>query len=56
MLTGDLWGYWRTVDGLAHNALLVAHAAAVSSFGEDNAGELYVTDFGGGMVYRLMTE
>lgn len=50
--SGKIWGLeqdgdaWRRVELLATNL-------AVSSFGEDEAGELYVTDLNGG-VYRLM--
>lgn len=53
--SGNLWGYWRA-GGQAQTAQLLTGAAAISSFGEDEAGELYVTDFGGGVVYRLVAE
>lgn len=53
--SGNLWGYWRT-DGQAQTVELLTGAAAISSFGEDEAGELYVTDFGGGVVYRLVVD
>jgi glucose/arabinose dehydrogenase len=51
--SGRLWalapdgaGGWSTVE-LAQNPI------ALSSFGEDEAGELYVTDLSGGVVYRM---
>jgi glucose/arabinose dehydrogenase len=51
--SGRLWalapdgsGGWTTVE-LAQNPV------ALSSFGEDEAGELYVTDLAGGVVYRM---
>jgi hypothetical protein len=50
--SGHIWGLWRGSDGAVNNALLLPNAAAISSFGEDEAGELYVTDFGG-TVHRL---
>lgn len=53
--SGNLWGYWRT-GGQARTERFLTGAAAISSFGEDEAGELYVTDFGGGIVYRLVVE
>jgi glucose/arabinose dehydrogenase len=51
--SGHIWGLWRGNDGAFKNALLLPNAAAVSSFGEDEALELYVTDFGGA-VHRLV--
>jgi hypothetical protein len=45
-LAPDGSGGWTTVE-LAQNPI------ALSSFGEDEAGELYVTDLSGGVVYRM---
>jgi glucose/arabinose dehydrogenase len=53
--SGNLWGYWR-VGSQGQSVQLLTGAAAISSFGEDEAGELYVTDYGGGVVYRLVAE
>jgi glucose/arabinose dehydrogenase len=53
--SGNIWGYWRNNAG-PQTALVLPKAAAISSFGEDEAGELYVTDFGGGIVYRLVVQ
>ncbi len=53
--SGKIWalaqesGGWRSVE-------LFDTALSVSSFGEDEAGELYVTDLNGGGVYRLVAE
>ena len=55
--SGRIW----VVDGAAASPAtptLVRDATAspnlaISSFGEDDAGELYVTDLGGGRVYRI---
>jgi hypothetical protein len=33
--------------------LLVDTTYTISSFGQDQAGELYVVDLGGGAVYRI---
>jgi hypothetical protein len=52
--SGNLWAYWQTARGEARTELILPKAAAISSFGEDEAGELYVTDFGGGIVYQLV--
>lgn len=51
--SGNMWAYWNGTDGTAHNALVLPNAAAMSSFGEDEAGELYIADFGG-FVHRLV--
>lgn len=51
--SGNIWSYARTT-GNAQMSLALPNAAAISSFGEDEAGELYVTDFGSGVVYRLV--
>mgnify|MGYP001000201984 CR=1 FL=1 len=51
--SGNIWALWRGTDGTAHNALVLPNAAAMSSFGEDEAGELYIADFGGS-VHRLV--
>ncbi len=51
--SGNIWAFWRGTDGTAHNALVLPNAAAMSSFGEDEAGELYIADFGG-FVHRIV--
>jgi glucose/arabinose dehydrogenase len=53
--SGNIWALWRTPGGELRNALVLPNAAAISSFGEDEAGELYVTEFGG-TVRRLVAE
>jgi glucose/arabinose dehydrogenase len=45
-LAPDGAGGWSTAE-LARNPI------TISSFGEDEAGELYVTDLAGGTVYRM---
>lgn len=49
--SGRVWGLQRTADGVA-NRLLMESRLSVVSFGEDDDGELYLVDFGGGL-YRL---
>ena len=49
---GDLWAATDAGGGLWSRSLLLATPYSVSSFGEDEAGELYVCDLGGA-VYRL---
>lgn len=52
--SGKIWGLARDGDGW-RNHLLLESRLNVSSFGEDEAGELYVTDLQGG-VYRIVVE
>lgn len=54
--SGNIWALWRGSDGVLHNEKVLPNAAAVSSFGEDEAGELYVTDFGGAVHRVTVTE
>jgi hypothetical protein len=43
-------------QGVWVSRLLVESGLSISSFGEDEAGELYVADLSGGGVYRLVGE
>ncbi|MBX2998425.1 MAG: PQQ-dependent sugar dehydrogenase [Caldilineaceae bacterium] len=52
--SGRIWGYWTDAEQIAQNALLIESGQAISSFGEDEAGEIYVTDLNGGVVSRLV--
>jgi glucose/arabinose dehydrogenase len=49
---GKIWTL-RFTNGAWVNELLEDTEFAVSSFGEDEVGEVYLTDFGGGALYRL---
>jgi len=48
--SGLIWGLYHTVDGWQSVKLLSSNLA-ISSFGEDEAGELYMLDHRGGSVY-----
>ena len=50
--SGRLWGLRRDAAGWA-SALLLESGLNVSSFGEDESGEVYLTDYGRGEVYRI---
>ncbi|MDO8881204.1 MAG: PQQ-dependent sugar dehydrogenase [Coriobacteriia bacterium] len=52
---GRIWALVRTEDGTVENRLLAQTHFQISSFGEDDMGELYVVDFAGA-VYRLVAE
>jgi len=50
--SGRIWGLRR--NGAAwENRLLLDSTLLISTFGEDEAGELYVADYGTGALYRI---
>jgi glucose/arabinose dehydrogenase len=55
--SGRIWGVSATAASPATPTLLRSPTASprlsISSFGEDEAGELYVADRGGGRIYRI---
>ena len=50
--SGRIWGAWRDRDVAWHADELMKTGIPISSFGEDEAGEVYVTDYGG-KIYRF---
>jgi glucose/arabinose dehydrogenase len=50
--SGELWGAQQAGNGSWTSSLLFATGRNISSFGQDEAGELYATDLNGG-VYQL---
>jgi glucose/arabinose dehydrogenase len=50
--SGKVWGLLRTSDGSWQQALLYESGFNITSFGEDEAGEVYLSDYAGG-IYRL---
>jgi glucose/arabinose dehydrogenase len=53
--SGLLWGLGRDADGEWTRSDPIETGFSLASFGEDEAGEIYVTDFGGGVLYRIVT-
>jgi len=51
--SGRIWALTQGSNGAWGSKLLLDTRIAISSFGEDEAGELYVADLAGGVVYRL---
>ena len=51
--SGRIWGMIRDEDGQWQTAPLAQADVALSSFGEDEAGELYVVDMAAGALLRL---
>ena len=52
--SGLLWGLGRDADGEWTRSDPIETGFSLASFGEDESGELYVTDFGG-VLYRIVT-
>jgi glucose/arabinose dehydrogenase len=53
--SGNLWALARRADGQwAATRVLQRQGVQISSFGEDEAGEVYLTSLGEGVVYRLV--
>jgi len=50
-VTGNIWGL-KQVDGVWESKLLLDSAHSVSSFGEDEAGNLYLVDYRG-TIYQI---
>jgi hypothetical protein len=55
--SGFIWGGTETPEtGTWSSTVLLESGLSISTFGEDEAGELYVADLGGGAVYRVHGE
>ncbi len=52
---GALWAAQRADDGTVATRLMIDNDMLIVSFGEDEAGELYVVDFNGG-IYRMLAQ
>ena len=54
--SGRLWGLAPTPEGGWQVAALAQENLRISSFGEDEAGEVYLVDMSGGVLYRIGVE
>jgi hypothetical protein len=52
--SGRIWALTQGANGAWVSKLLLDTGLAISSFGEDEAGEIYVADLKGGVIYRLV--
>lgn len=52
--SGQIWGLLRQSSGTWFSDLSVDTSFFISSFGEDEAGELYLTDYATGTVHRIV--
>jgi len=53
---GNIWATWPAPDRTWRTAQLLDTDLSISAFGEDEAGELYVTDLSGGTVSQVVVE
>ena len=51
--SGRIWAAARAAGNAWQTGLAAQTKLSISSFGEDEAGELYVLDYGGGAAYRI---
>ncbi len=51
--SGNIWGMKRDAGGKWQSSLLWRSGHSISSFGQDQAGELYLLDLNGGGIYKL---
>jgi glucose/arabinose dehydrogenase len=54
--SGRIWATWQADQGQWETVQVLENAGMLSSFGEDEAGELYVTDLSSGVVSELISE
>ncbi len=52
--SGRIWGLARNGAGEWQAAVLTRADVRLTSFGEDEAGEIYLVDMAGGLLYRLV--
>jgi len=52
--SGNIWGLSRDASGAWQPRLLLQNQGSLSSFGEDDNGELYVADMASGTIYQLV--
>lgn len=52
--SGRVWALTPNGDKPATNQEVVAHAGAISAFGEDQKNELYMCDYGSGKILKLV--
>ena len=52
--SGRLWAMMQQSPGVWASDLIVDTAYSISSFGEDEAGEIYLADYAGGTILRIV--
>jgi glucose/arabinose dehydrogenase len=52
--SGRIWGLRQSAEE-SENKMLKDSGLSISTFGEDEAGEVYVADYGKGNIYKIET-
>jgi glucose/arabinose dehydrogenase len=52
-VNGKIWGARRTTTGELENKLLIDSTLGISTFGEDESGEIYVADYFSGGLFKV---
>lgn len=53
---GNIWAAYRDEDGEWHSGVITTQQRGVTSFGEDEAGELYAVDYYGGRLLKFFAK
>ena len=53
LCTGKIWGGTADISGSWSSRILLDTAITISTFGEDESGEVYVVDYSGGELLRI---
>ena len=54
--SGRIWGAVRSANGTWTTSQLLDTDLNISTFGEDQAGELYLASLGTGVIYRISAQ
>jgi len=54
--TGKIWGLQETSPNVWARTLLATTGKLISSFGQDQSGELYLIDYASGSVFRILAQ
>jgi glucose/arabinose dehydrogenase len=55
-LNGTMWGLKEVSPGNWNRVLLLSTGKTISGFGQDDAGEIFVLDYGSGTIYRITSQ
>jgi glucose/arabinose dehydrogenase len=54
LCSGTIWGAIQDIQGRWVSEVLLESGLTVTTFGEDEAGEVYVADYSGGVLYQIV--
>ena len=54
--SGRIWGATQNGDGSWTSSQILGTSYSISTFGEGEDGELYFADYGGGAIYRIISD